>query len=303
MQVASDVPRRLVVGVVIAIAVLSGALAWYQYSKPSPAKDPVEYYRDQAEPVFRRAGPALAFRGLSLEALVAAMPAAEVIVTPEAATALTDDRIGELSDLLVSTILEFVHARYGTEQIDAYIAWRRDHGASFFDSEQFADANFTTIDDYCRDSGVESSHGLDAAAIESAFKRCVAGEFGNPYTPVAIVTGPGWLVVSIHVAKDPALAFSDDVHTSTASFEVWAGGVNATLMRWFTYSRSLKRMIVEKGSALTARIGLLIEDRAGGRRPVIIQCFYDAVDQAWRIDSLSIQNERLEVLEQIRMNL
>lgn len=199
------------------------------------------------------------------------------------------DGVSELrTDELATMLAEFSWYRFNVRSSQEYIEWqkRTSHEIRHFDELVRVHADF----EHLFGEPIPASSGVEEVFARFFDVSLSLGDGAND--PVAVANDRKGLVARFGVVRSMRPSerpwVSGDI--PLAMWHVRGGG---TMRSWWRpVEGDLGSIIEERGEALCATIGLIVEYLNGSRRPLVFTCYWHPSAERWEIDSINAYNSR-----------
>lgn len=186
-----------------------------------------------------------------------------------------------LADSLRETVTEFLIERYTAATADDYIHWMQSQGYRFKSLEQF-EQKYGPIAIRASAAGVQSTD------PEEVFRAM----WSHPPSRRAVPDG----ICADEKAPLIVVAKSNTNRRFTATlegalgYELWHGGQIANCRVWMEAPVTREQIVLARGEAIAAQVGVVATVPGAGRRPIHIALYLDPQHKRWWIDSVTVGN-------------
>ena len=271
------VPRNaqhVLVGIGI-LGIAISLIVWTRLNTVSEASNPTEYWRRAGVDVYGKMASA---HIEDAEAIASSLSQASVRIQDHDLSE-TDPRIMVLRD----TVREFLIQRYTAASVDEYVRWMKAQGYRFKTLEEF-EPRYGPLSHNAARAGFD---GTDVAEVFAVLWEYPPSKLA---VPTMLATGPDAMAIEIASANHNR-GFTGRL-AGTLGEQLWHGGSTATCRFWMQPPVTREALVARHGEILAAQVGVIGIVPGRGRRPIIIQCFFDPQSKSWWLDGINVTNFR-----------
>ncbi|MGI9014077.1 MAG: hypothetical protein ACR2GY_07495 [Phycisphaerales bacterium] len=184
---------------------------------------------------------------------------------------------------------------YLEDEADAYIAWRREQGATFKSRDDLdrhtpwpIETSFIFIDEHQSELSFAFQKDADIPGLFEQFWIARREVDGGRNVPQAIAQDDKGVRTHLRFAGNDSISSDFGDKSDRDDALMWFGGIAMASRNWFDVPHADD--VLQAQSVVVAQTGIFFEFADGVRRPLVFLCVLDETRQAWYLQAVGMTN-------------